>query len=232
MTQQELYERLLSLQDLDYRAFHSSLLPGVDNILGVRAPLMRKIAKEIAAGEWREYLAEARIDTYEETMVQGMVIGQAKGNAAEILPYVAAFVPKIDNWAVCDSFCCVLKLAKREPDPVWDFLQPYFVSKEPFDLRFAIVMALDHYIDDAHIEVVIGHIDAIKHEHYYVKMAAAWAVSICFVHYPEITMAYLLNNSLDDFTFSKSISKILESYRVSAQDKEALRALRKSKAGR
>lgn len=230
MTAEEIYARLLSLAEPEYRAFIAGLLPGVSNILGVRMPALRKLAKKIAAGDWRAYLGRAREDTYEEAMLQALVIGLAKGDPEEILRYAAAFLPKITNWGLCDSFCAGLKIARQQPGRVWDFLQPCFSSPEPFTVRFALVMALNYYIEDDYIEAVLSLLDGVEHGDYYVKMAAAWTVSVCFVRYPARTMEYLLNNALDDFTYRKSISKILESYRVSPQDKAAVRALRKSKA--
>ena len=232
MTREEFYAELYALAEPDYRDFNAGLLPGVANILGVRMPALRRIAKRIAAGDWRAFLAAAREESYEETMVQALVIGLAKGSPEEILSYVAAFVPKIDNWAVCDCFCGGLKLAQRHPGLVWDFVRPYFSSPQPFAVRFALVMALNHYMQEPYLDEVLELIDGVKLDHHYVKMAAAWAVSFCFIHYPGRTKAYLQNNTLDDFTYSKSLSKILESYRVSPEDKEFIRALRKNKAAR
>ena len=84
------------------------------NLLGIRLPVLRKIAREIAAGDWRTYLAEAEDFYFEERMLQGLVIGCARCTPAEKLEYVARFVPKIDNWAVCDCFCWRLKAAERQ----------------------------------------------------------------------------------------------------------------------
>lgn len=228
MTNEELRARLPALAEPAYRAFNQGLLPGVPGILGVRMGALRDLAKKIAAGDWRAFLAQAQEDTYEETMVQALVIGLAKGDTEEILACVAAFVPKIANWGICDSFCAGLKIAKQEPARVWDFLQPYFASAEPFAARFALVMALNYYIEDAYIEGVLERISAAKREDYYVKMAAAWALSFCYARYPNRTLEYLRASALDDFTHNKAISKILESYRVGPSDKQAARALRRN----
>ena len=99
-------------------------------------------------------------------------------------------------------------------------------------MRFALVMALNYYMNAAYLDEVLALIDGVKLDHYYVKMAVAWAVSFCFIYDPGRTKAYLQNNTLDDFTYRKSLSKILESYRVSPEDKEYIRALRKNKAAR
>ncbi len=212
-------ERILALVDEEYRQFHSRLVPGADNILGVRLPHLRQLAKEIAKGDWRGYLATSQVDYYEEVMLQGLVIGYAKADIEEILHYTTAFIPKIKNWGICDSFCNNLKITEKHQARVWDFLQPYLHSREEFAMRFGIVMLLSFYIEDQYIDKVLLRLDAAKHEGYYVKMAVAWTISICFIKYPEKTMPYLQSNTLDDFTYNKALQKITESLRVDKETK-------------
>lgn len=224
-------EQLLELADEKYRAFHSALVPGVDNVLGVRLPEQRKIAREIARKDFRNYLNEnlhkEKEEYYEETLILGLVIGYAKGSIDEILSYVALFLPKINNWGICDSFCSSLKITNKNLSRVWNFLQPYLTSTHEFELRFGIVMLLQYYILEEYIDRVLEALDAAKHEGYYVKMAVAWAVSICFVKFPEKTMEYLKNNSLDDFTYNKSLQKIIESLRVDKETKDLIRSMKR-----
>jgi 3-methyladenine DNA glycosylase AlkD len=193
----------------------------------VRLPKLRELAKELAKGDWRGYIAVAQADYYEEVMLQGLVIAYAKADIEEVLRYVAAFVPKINNWAVCDSFCTSLKITQRHRARVWDFLQPYLHSRKEFELRFGIVMLLGFYIADEYIDQVLALLDGAKHEGYYVKMAVAWAISICFVKYPEKTMAYLQNSTLDDFTYNKALQKITESFRVDKETKILIRSMKR-----
>lgn len=224
---QTIQERLFHHAEEEYRKFQSSLIPGEERLLGVRLPYLRELAKEIAKKDWREYLHTAENEYYEEILLQGLVIGYAKANPDETLEYAARFIPKIANWAICDSFCSGLKMAKKYPQPVWEFIQPYLRSKEEFDLRFAIVMMLLYFIQDEFIDEVISNLDGVDHNGYYVKMSVAWAISVCYVKYPGKTLAYLKNNNLDDFTFNKSLQKILESYRVDPQAKEIIRSMKR-----
>lgn len=220
-------ERILELADDDFRQFHCKLVPGTDNVLGVRLPELRKLAKEIAKGDWRGYLASAPEDYYEEIMLKGLVIGYAKADFNDILQYVADFVPKINNWAVCDTFCSNLKITKKHMSEVWDFLQPYLVSQKEFEMRFGIVMLLGYYIHEEYLDQVLLLLDNAKHEGYYVKMAVAWAISICFVKCPNKTMTYLKNNTLDDFTYNKALQKITESLRVDKATKTLIRSMKR-----
>jgi hypothetical protein len=70
-------------------------------------------------------------------------------------------------------------------------------------------------------------LDAIKHPGYYVKMAAAWAISLCYIKFPRITMDYLQNSSLDDFTYNKALQKIIESYQVNQDTKKIIRSMKR-----
>lgn len=224
---QQIREQLINLADQNYQKFSSSLIPNCQNILGVRLPELRKIAKNIAKEDWQNYLTAASDEFFEEVMLQGMIIGYVKTDIEERLSYVASFVPKIDNWSVCDSFCTGLKFTKENQERVWAFLQPYFSSNKEYDVRFGVVMLLNYYIDHRYIENVLNIINAIKHEGYYVKMAVAWAISICYVKDPLVTMNYLRNNSLDDFTYHKALQKITESNRVEKEAKNLIRQMKR-----
>lgn len=224
---EEIRKRIFELADIQYKEFHSGLCPNTDNIVGVRVPVLRNYAKEIAKGDFRSYLNNAKDDYYEETMLQGMVIGLSKMDLEERLSYIKKFVPKIDNWAICDVFCAGLKFVNKNKEVVWQFLQQYKNSLKEFELRFFIVMLLDFYITEDYINELISILDNIKHEGYYVKMAIAWTISVAYIKYPKITMKYLTNNTLDDFTYNKALQKIIESYRVSDEDKDIIRDMKR-----
>lgn len=234
-TVEQTREQLMELSDEKYRQFQSGLIPGKENILGVRMPKLRKLAREINKKDGRQWLLlNERVlgqpnAYYEEIMLRGLVIGEAKeGSIEEYLSRVEAFVPYIDNWAVCDCFCASLKRTKQYKKEVWEFLKPYLQSEEEYSIRFGLVMLLNYYIEEAYLEQLFAQFDRIHHEGYYVKMAVAWAVSICYVKYPKETMVYLKENeSLDDFTYNKAIQKTCESYRVPAEEKILLKQMKR-----
>ncbi|PIC73043.1 DNA alkylation repair protein [Sporosarcina sp. P17b] len=226
--QDTIRKQIFELQEASYQKFISALIPNIDNVLGVRMPELRKLAKEIAKGDWRTYLQTANDEYFEEVMLQGLVIGYAKADVEELLTYVETFVPKIDNWSVCDSFCTGLKFTKQNKERVWSFLQPYMISDKEYELRFGIVMLLDYYIEPDYIDRVLDLLDDVQHEGYYAKMAVGWALSICFVKLPDQTMKYLTgDHSLDLFTYNKALQKITESTRVGADVKEIIRGMKR-----
>ncbi|MEY8687254.1 DNA alkylation repair protein [Bacteroides sp. AN502(2024)] len=227
-TTENIRKELQALADSKYQEFHSALVPGVGNILGVRVPQLRILAKEIAKREdWRVFVKATDTQFYEETMLQGMVIGAGKMKLDERMKYVGMFVPRIDNWAVCDIFCGELKAtAKKGKETVWQFIQPYLTSPKEFEIRFGIVM-LFHYIDEEHIDALLTYADTFSQEAYYARMAMAWMISFCFIKFPEKTMEYLKQSKLDNWTYNKSLQKTIESLRVDKETKDVLRNMKR-----
>ena len=90
-------------------------------------------------------------------------------------------------------------------------------------------MMLNYYITEEYIDIVLKSLDKISHDGYYVKMAVAWAVSICFIHFEDKTMDFLKNNNLDDFTYNKSLQKICESLRVNKDTKILIKSMKRKK---
>lgn len=220
--------KLLKYSETGYKKFSSSLIPGVENILGVRLPKLRKIAKEIAkCNKWEEFIKDGEENYMEGVLLKGLVLSYIKADFDSMLKYIADFVPKINNWAVCDCFCNGLKFVKSDKQKAFKFLIPYLKSKSEYELRFGVVMLLSHFIESEFIDDVLKILFNLKSEYYYARMAIAWAISICYIKFPEKTFSYIENNGLEDFIHNKSISKIIESYRVSKEDKEKLKLLRR-----
>lgn len=220
-------EQLETLKESEYQKFTASLLPGVESILGVRLPKLRQIAKKLAKDDWKEYLKEAKDDSMEEIMLQGMTLGYAKGNLQDKEEFLRIFIAKIDNWSVCDSCCNSIKIAKEQPEEMWEFLQEYLHSEKEFEIRFALVQFLNYYVNEEYLQRVLAEIDKISSKAYYVEMAQAWAVSICYREFPKETEPFLKQNHLNDFTHNKALQKITESQKVSKEQKAYIRSLKR-----
>lgn len=220
-------EKLQQMADEEYRRFSSALIPDEEKMLGVRLPNLRRLAKSIAKDDWRSYLISAEDTCFEEIMLQGMVIGYAETDIEERIRLIEHFIPKIHNWSVCDSFCIGLKCARQYPKEMWDFIAKYFLSQKEFEIRFAIVTALDFFVDEQHIDEIFLLLSKAKLEEYYAQMAAAWALSVCFVSFPDKTMQFLSQGTLDEFTYQKTLSKIIESRQVSSETKQRIRQMRR-----
>lgn len=217
---------LLENSDEKYRKFSSSLIPNTDNLLGIRIPFLRKFAKDIAKTCAEEFLREKNCEYFEETMLQGMVIGLVKTDIAQRFELIKDFLPKIKNWSVCDCFCCSLKFTKDNRKEVLEFLKPYIKSENEYEVRFAAVMLLDYFVNEEYIDTTLALLNEFTHDAYYAKMAVAWAISICYINYPDKTFEFLKRTKISPWVFNKSIQKITESIKIGKDLKDKARALR------
>lgn len=217
---------LRSFVEEPFAEFQRRLIPG-ETILGVRTPLLRAIAKQIAKGDWRRFLAEARDGAMEEIMVQGLVVGAAEMDYSEAMEYAAAFVPKIRSWATCDICGSSFRFLKRDMPSSFLFLKSCLSRGNEFAVRFGVTLLMEYFITDEYVARLFPLFDGVRHEGYYARMALAWAVSMCYVRYPALTAEYLRGCRLDDWTYNKALQKITESRRVDAETKDRLRAMKR-----
>lgn len=159
-------------------------------------------------------------------MVTGIVIATAPMGLAERLDYTAWFIPQINNWAVCDTFCASFKPKPQDLPVLWDFLMQYRSSQEEYALRFMLVMVLDHFILPEYLEHIFDLLDEIKSDKYYVEMAKAWLVAELFAKFRNETLDYLQRDQLSVFAHNKAIQKARESRHISDDDKQLLSSLK------
>ncbi len=223
-------DRLMGMAESEYGEFSSSLIPGAPKLLGVRIPQLRLFAKEIAKNNFVEYIENCCKDEemyFEEIMLWGLVVGYMKADWEYTIAKVTEFIPHIDNWSVNDTFCSTLKITNKNMTKMWDYVLPYFKSEKEFEIRFATIMLMDYYLKEEYIEAVLKIFDSIKHEGYYARMGVAWGIATAFAKFPDMVYDYMHNSNLDDWTYNKSIQKMIESYRVTPEYKQKLRLMKR-----
>lgn len=203
--------------------FNDSLTPGALPILGVKIPKLRKMAKEIAKKDYEGFLNKCPEIFYEQQLLKAFVIGYAKDDVNKILGYAKEFVPHIHDWAVNDGFCQTFTIARKNRQIVYEWLMELAKCDDEFKQRVVAVMLMSHFLVDDYIDDVLCSMNKLKNQGYYAKMGVAWCLATAYAKYPEKTKEFLANNQLDDWTYNKSIQKMLESYRISDEDKEMLR---------
>ena len=222
-------KELLELKDEEYGKFQKKLCPDTNlEIIGIRIPKLRNLAKELAEEDYKYYLNSIENQYFEEILLEGFIIGYCKVDIYEKLELIKEFVPKIDSWSITDTFCPTLKIKEKDLEKVWDFIMPYLKSNKEFEARFAIIMMLDYYITDQYVDEVIECLDKVDNEGYYAKMAVAWTFAEIGIKYYDKLIKYLKgNNKLDTFTYNKTLQKLRESYRISSEQKEELKTMKK-----
>ncbi len=223
----EMYvDYLKSLQDENYRKFHQNLTTTCYEILGLRVPMQRKIAKEISKGNIEEFFCFCKDKYYEEVNIEGFVLAGIK-DLSLLEKYFDSFVLKIDNWAICDGFCNSLKIVQKNKEYFWKKIQELLKKEETFSVRVGLILLLCFYVEKEYIFDILQLVKTVTHEEYYVGMGLAWLLAECYIKYPEETLVLLKEKSLSSFVQNKTISKIRDSYRVSKEEKEFLKSLKK-----
>lgn len=206
-----------------YKKFSSALIPGCNNMLGVRIPLLRTYAKKIAKEDYDTYLKNASDDTFEELLLQGLVIGYLNIDFDRITQYCDSFIPKINNWSVNDSFCSGMKCFKANQEEGFEYVKKYLFSDKEFESRAAIILLMNYYLNPEYIDQVYDLLSLIRNDAYYVKMAVAWTYTTAYTKYPDKTLESLLHNTLDDVTRKMINKKVNESNKITLKYKNFIK---------
>ena len=219
-------KRLFELQDLKYREFTSRSIPNIsiDNIIGVRLPDLRALAKEIKDEDYIDnFLKELPHKYHEENLLHGILIGLDK-DIDRVLNRLDIFLKYADNWAVTDTISP--KVFKKYPDKAYKYITKWIKSNGEYKIRFGVVSLLQFYLDDNFKLEHIDLIKSIKKDTYYINMAIAWYYSFALVKQYDRVINIFENKELPVWIHNKSIQKAIESYRIPEDRKEYLRSLK------
>ena len=236
-------EELIKLKDDKYQAFSLKLTPARStDILGVRTPNLKTLAARIALdkAEAMNYLNQGlKEPSYlEEVTLYGLIISKMPFSFEEFIYYLEIFIKKIDNWATNDMVASSVKQVDKYYKEMWEYMMNSFnkvksnklieEQLEIYRVRFYFVIMLNYYVKREN-EYILKMLDIIKNTNtneYYIKMAIAWLLQVIMVKDFEIGYNFLKNNPLDDFIYRKTISKVLDSYRIPLELKAKVRTLR------
>lgn len=221
----ELFEN----QDEAYREFNCKCNPEIKNSIGVRIPIIRKIAKRLCKEDFWKYLDSDKKEYYEETMLEGIIIASAPMSEMERFDYLANFVPKITDWGINDSVCASFKIKPNELEAYWSFIMRYLNSANEFELRFMLVMILDHFVLAEYLSRIFKILNHLPSNAHYVEMAAAWLTAELIIKFKDETFEFLKTTTLSDFAYNKALQKARESHRVSEPDKVLLAQMKRTK---
>lgn len=222
-----LQERLFGLRDEKYAAFQSKLTPGIDKelFIGVRVPELRKFAKNfIKELECEKFLRGLPHKYYDENMLHGILISEMK-DFGEIIVRLEEFLPFVNNWAVCDIMSP--KCFKKNKDKLIDKIKEWSASDEVYTSRFGIEMLMSHFLDEDFKKKYLEIPTKVHLDDYYSKMMVAWFFATALAKQWDATIPYLESGKLETWTHNKTIQKARESYRISDEQKEYLRSLKK-----
>ena len=220
-------EELFKLQDKKYRDFQAKLVPNIDinSLIGVRTPELRNLAKRmVKENNYSSFLNDLPHKYFDENQLHVFIISEIK-NYDECINYINKFLPFVDNWATCDQMSP--KVFKKHKDDLIKYIKKWIKSKKTYTIRFGIGMLMQYYLDN---EFKIEYLDLvcnIKSEEYYVNMMKAWFFATSLAKKYDETIKIIENNILDKWTHNKTIQKSIESYRITADEKEYLKGLKR-----
>ena len=221
-----LEERLFALQDKTYAAFQAKLTPGVpkESFIGIRVPDLRKLAEAYGKEDEHEiFMKQLPHRFYDENMLHALLIAQTKDHD-ECVARTEAFLPYVDNWAVCDIMSPMV-FAKHKTD-LLERIRTWSESSHTFTCRFGLKMLMTHFLDKDFTPGFLEIPAAVRSEAYYVKMMVAWFFATALAKQWEATIPYIEQKRLTRWTHNKTIQKAIESYRISSEQKAYLRTLK------
>lgn len=228
MSEKTITDGLFALKDENYRRFHAKLIPDIpiDNIIGVRTPVLRKYAKEVAKlPEANIFLESLPHNYYEENNLHGALLSLLyPKDIIAFMEQLERFLPYVDNWATCDMLSP--KIFKKHLPYVYERVQKWLQSDAVYTIRFGIVTLLGFYLDNAFEPEMLQLVANVRSEEYYVNMAVAWYFSMALVKQYDATLPYIQNRVLEPWTHNKSIQKAIESRRIPQETKAYLRGLK------
>lgn len=220
-------EKLLDLQDISYKQFHSKLMPTInpDVIIGVRTPALRKLAKQLAGtSEAMMFLQELPHHYYEENNLHAFLIESIK-EFDECITELHRFLPFVDNWATCDMLAP--KALKKDLPKLYEWIKVWLASGDVYTIRYGVNMLMKYYLDEEFLPEYPELVAAISSEEYYVKMVVAWYFATALAKQYDAVLPYIENGVLDHWTHNKTIQKAVESYRITSEQKAYLKTFRK-----
>ena len=220
------YERLLKVQDKEYRDFQIKLVPNIspDAMIGVRTPDMRNIAKEVFKSDERDaFLKELPHKFYEENLVHFFFIAMIK-DFDECVKAVDEFLPYVDCWPVSDQ--ATPKSFKKNHEKLLPHIKKWIASDHVYTARFGIRMLMNEFLGDDFKKEYLELVASKRGEDYYLKMMVAWYFATALAKQYDESVKYIEERKLDDWVLKKAIQKAVESYRVTDEHKEYLKTFR------
>ena len=217
---------LFAMQEVAYGDFAAKLLPTLprEAVIGVRLPLLHQYAKRIKGTEQAARFMQDLPHTYlEENHLHAYLISQMRDPQA-CFAALDAFLPYVDNWSVCDSLRP--KALTKDRAATLAHIRHYLQSEHPYTVRFGIEMLMVYFLDEHFSPDQAERVAAVQSEEYYVNMMIAWYFATALAKQWDRALPYLRERRLPAWVHRKTIQKAVESYRITAEQKDCLRDLR------
>lgn len=218
--------RLFAMSEKAYADFQGALVPTLPRgrLLGVRTPLLRRLAAELEGTEQaRAFLSALPHEYYEENNLHAFLLERIR-DFDVCVREVERFLPYVDNWATCDGMSP--KVFARERERLLPHIRAWLSSGHTYTVRFAMLMLMKHFTGAHFREEYAEAVASVESGEYYVRMMQAWYFATLLAENSEQAMAYIKGKRLPPWVHNKTVQKALESRRISPAQKELLRTMR------
>ena len=220
-------EALLALRDPAQAAFQAKLTPTLpaDRFLGIKVPVLRQIEKQFrGTEEARAFLSALPHTYYDENLLHSIFLSYIK-NRAELMAALTAFLPFVDNWAVCDTLRP--HLFQKDKTGLPEAIRGWIASPAVYTCRFGVDMLMTYYLDEDFSPELLQLPAAVRSDEYYVNMMIAWYYATALAKQWDATFPFLTEGRLSAWVHNKTIQKACESFRITDGQKAFLRTLKK-----
>jgi 3-methyladenine DNA glycosylase AlkD len=184
------------------------------------------MAKQVKKDEFcKEFLEELPHTYFEENQLHGFIISEITDFQSCICE-LEKFLPYMNNWATCDQTSP--KVFKKHKEELLPYINKWIKSEQIYTVRFSIGMLMQHFLDDDFKEEYLEMVSSIKSEEYYINMEIAWYMATALAKQWTATIPYLENNIMDKWVHNRTIQKARESYRITDEQKEYLKELKRN----
>ncbi|MBE7029583.1 MAG: DNA alkylation repair protein [Ruminococcaceae bacterium] len=213
------------MSDKEYREFSCRLMPTVkkSKVIGIRIPVLRQYARNLE--NYESFLKELPHKYFEENNLHAFLIEREK-DFNRCIEKLDAFLPYVDNWATCDTM--KPKVLKKETEKLLIHINRWLKSKDTYVIRYAINLLMSFYLDKNFKKEYLSLVAGIRSDEYYINMMRAWFFATALAKQYEETLSYIQNNLLDIWTHNKTIQKANESLRISNEQKQYLKKLKRT----
>lgn len=218
--------QLLEHIDEEFAAFQRRLIPNIppESILGVRSPILRKMAAQISKEAFcRDFLRETHV-YFEECLLHGYILSLLEDFEC-CVKELEAFFPQMNNWAVCDYTSP--GIFRKNKEALLLYLEKWLASGQTYTVRFAIVMFMQHFLEEDFKEEQLFLVTKAYCEEYYVNMAIAWYMATALAFQWEAAISYVEDGRMPLWLHNRTIQKAVESRRITKEQKAYLRSLRR-----
>ena len=224
---------LFKMQDKKYRDFQAKLIPGktADNMIGVRTPDLRAYAKElcnlksdVTPSMIENFLSSVPHEYFDEYQLHSFIICEQK-DFKTCIELTEKFLPFVDNWATCDQLSP--KVFKKHHAELLPYIKRWLKSRHAFTVRFGLENLMQHFLDEDFKIQYMKKVAAIRSQEYYINMMVAWYFATALAKQYDAALGFIKENKLEEWTHNKAIQKAIESYRITAEQKDYLRTLKR-----